>query len=224
MTYDLIIIARSTTPRLIQMTQNCINSAGADHVILVETGDNIDYQGVDQWVGYGGPFNYNRALNRGLQYAKGDVHILANNDLIFYEGWRTIGNYMVSYGFDSASAWFKGSKFSQGDFVYKGYEVATHLLGWCLFITKEAMQKIGQLNEGVDFWYSDNVYADQLKQHGLQHGLFCNVRVDHIGSQTLSTMPMKIKRQYSIVQLAKYNQLKTTNYDKCKIFKKIDNK
>ena len=45
MFYDLIIVSRSTTPKLIQMTQNCIDSAGADNVILVETGNRYILQG-----------------------------------------------------------------------------------------------------------------------------------------------------------------------------------
>ena len=203
MTYDLIIVSRSANDRLIQMTQNCIDSACADNTILVETGTTVKYSGVDKYVSFEGNFNYNRALNMGLQFANRDIHILANNDLIFHD-YRSIGEDMINNGFDSASAWYKGCQFQQGDFVYKGYEIATHVLGWCLFITPYVLYKIGDLDESVDFWYSDNLYADQLKKHGLRHGLFCNVRVDHIGSQTLSTMPMRLKRYYSISQLAKY--------------------
>jgi hypothetical protein len=187
------------------MTQDCIDSAGADNVILVETGIPHKYSGVNHHVIFEETFNYNKALNKGLEIARYDIHVLANNDLIFYEGWTGIGDCIKYYDFDSACAWFTGSKFPQGDFIYKGYEIATHILGWCIFITKEALSKIGKLDESVDFWYSDNVYADQLKAHGLKHGLFCNARVDHICSQTLMTMPMRIKRQYSIGQLPKYN-------------------
>lgn len=205
MTYDLIIVAKSSTPALTQMTQNCIDSAKADHVILVETGTgNTNYSGVDTTIHYKGDFNYHRALNMGLDMIKGDVHILANNDLVFYD-WRSIGEDMINNGFDSASAWFDGSRFPQGDFIYEGFAIAEHLTGWCLFITAEALNKIGKLDEGVDFWYSDNLYALQLKRHGLRHGLFCNARVDHIGSQTLSTMTLRLKRHFSHGQLAKFN-------------------
>ena len=205
MTYDLIIVSRSTSPRLIQMTQNCIDSAQADNVILVEAGTAVNYSGVDIYVPYAGQFSYNRALNKGLKVTNCDVHILANNDLIFYD-WRTIGDDMIVNGFDSASAWFSGSCFPQGDYIYEGFDIAVHLTGWCIFITDKAYKIIGKLNEDMEFWYSDNVYAEQLKRHGLRHGLFCNSRVDHIGNQTINTMPMKIKRQYSIGQLPKYNQ------------------
>jgi len=205
MTYDLIIVAKSSTPALIQMTQNCIDSAKADNVILVETGTKgTNYSNVDTTIHYEGDFNYNRALNMGLEVTKCDVHILANNDLIFYD-WRSIGEDMINNGFDSASAWFTGSRFPQGDFIYEGFAIAEHLTGWLIFITHEALRKIGKLDESVDFWYSDNVYALQLKKHGLRHGLFCNARVDHIGNQTLNTVPLRLKRYFSQGQLAKFN-------------------
>jgi len=211
MNYDLIIVARSSTERLKQITQNCINSAiiggNALNVVLVETFSATKYSGVDHYVTYNGLFGYNGALNKGLERASGDIHILANNDLIFHEGWHQIGEDMKNNGFDSASAWFNGSCFEQGDYIYEGFGIAIHLTGWCLFITREAHEKIGKLNEEVEFWYSDNVYAIQLREHGLRHGMFCNVRVDHIGSQTLNTMSYRLKRQYSEGQIIKFNRL-----------------
>jgi glycosyltransferase involved in cell wall biosynthesis len=207
MFYDLIIVARSSTPKLIQMTQRCIDSAGADNTILVETsGKSFTYSGINVTVPYNEPFNYNHALNIGLLYAKGDIHVLANNDLVFHEGWKSIGDYMNEYGFDSASAWSRNSGFPQGDFIYEGFSIIHHVTGWCLFITAEAYKKIGKLDESVIFWYSDNVYATQLQKHKLRHGLFCNIRVDHITSQTLNMMPRKLKREYSIGQLAKFEK------------------
>ena len=74
MTYDLIIISKSVDD-LIGVTQTCINSAridGADlNIIVVETGNPYKYD-VDKIVSYNGEFNYNRALNMGLKYAKSD--------------------------------------------------------------------------------------------------------------------------------------------------------
>jgi len=209
MKYDLIIVAHSKNERLQRMTQNCINSAkGPDvKVILIETFKLFDYDNVDVLLEYNGQFFYNKALNIGLDVANCDIQILANNDIVFYEGWQTIGYDMINNGFDSASAWYEGSQFPQGDHVYEGYGIATHITGWCIFITKGAMNKIGRLNEDMEFWYSDNMYARQLRMHELRHGLFCNVRVDHLLNQTLNTMPMKIKRHYSQGQIAKYNTL-----------------
>src|SRR5665648_800354 len=105
MTYDLIIVSQSS-PDLIHMTQNCIDSALADtkdiNVILVESGQPYKYENVNKFIEYNGVFNYNRALNLGLKHAKGDVHILANNDLIFKPGWSKIGELMKLNGYHSA--------------------------------------------------------------------------------------------------------------------------
>src|SRR5665648_551200 len=94
MTYDLIIVSQSKG-ELIQLTENCIKSARKDNaelnIIVVETGYPYKYD-VDKIVEYNGVFNYNRALNLGLKYAKSDFQILANNDIIFHEGWSKIGD------------------------------------------------------------------------------------------------------------------------------------
>lgn len=91
MTYDLIIVSQSI-PTLIPVTQQCIDTARADtddiNVIVVETGEPYKYPGADIHLKYEGQFNYNRALNLGLKHVKGDVHILANNDIIFHSGCR----------------------------------------------------------------------------------------------------------------------------------------
>lgn len=203
MKYDLIIVTRSTTDHLVEMTQACIDSARADRVIVVETGQVVSYKNIDVYTQFPGKFNYNACLNWGLEFAENDIHILANNDLVFHK-YHSIGYHMKENGFDSGSAWYKGCMVPQGDYIYPGYEVGFTLTGWCIFITKETYKKIGLLDEGVDFWYSDNLYAEQLKKHNLKHGLFCNTQVDHLTNQTLNTMPLKLKREYSIGQLAKY--------------------
>jgi len=201
--YDLIIISKSINQNLIDITNNCIISARQDcdlNVIVVETGGvKVKYDANVMY--YQGLFNYNRALNFGLMYTKGDVHILANNDIIFHKGWSRIGKEMKEYGFDSASALSNDTRqrtFKREDCIYEGYNIGVHVTGWCIFVTKEAIQKIGKLDETFDFWYSDNVYVDQLKSHGLHHGLFCNIYVDHLTSMTLKTLSMKDQRRYSV--------------------------
>jgi len=94
------------------------------------------------------------------------------------------------------------------DFYYLGYDIGVHITGWCLFVTKECIQKIGELDESFEFWYSDNVYADQLIRSGIRHGLYCNVRVDHLTSVTLKTLPPREQRRYSFGAKNKYYILK----------------
>ena len=42
---------------------------------------------------------------------------------------ETIGEDMINNGFDSASAWFNGCQLPQGEFIYKGYDIAHHVSG-----------------------------------------------------------------------------------------------
>lgn len=204
MTYDLIIVTK-TSPELIQMTQNCINSALNDtkdiNVILIESGLPYKYDNVDKFIEYNGVFNYNRALNLGLKHVKGDIYILANNDLIFKEGWSKIGELMQLNGYHSASA-ISGPE--QGDILYEGYEIGRFLNGWCIFLDKYCLDKIGQLDETCVFWYSDNLYGCQIQAAGMKHVLFCNCRVDHITSQTLRKQPSHVQRLYQTGEQTKF--------------------
>ena len=207
MYYDLIIVSQSKGD-LIQMTEDCVASArqdGADmNVIIIETGQPYKYN-VDTIIEYNGEFNYNRALNMGLKHAKGDVHILANNDLIFRSGWSQIGELMQLNGYHSASALSQSCKgFQKSDFVYTGYDISSILTGWCIFMDRYCHEIIGGFDESVSFWYSDNLYALQLQAAGIKHGLFCNVQVDHITSRTLSRLPSRMQHKYQVGEMSKY--------------------
>jgi glycosyltransferase involved in cell wall biosynthesis len=209
MTYDLIIVTQSKGD-LIQVTQQCIDSARQDNadlnIIIVETGNPYLYN-VDKIIEYNGEFNYNRALNLGLKYAKGDIHVLANNDLIFHKGWSEIGNLMLSNGYHSASILSQDVKeFQRGDFVYEGYTIGKHLTGWCIFMDKFCHSEIGSLDETCSFWYSDDLYALQLKKAGIRHGLFCNLQIDHITSRTLIKQPSALQRRFQDGEFRKFRQ------------------
>jgi glycosyltransferase involved in cell wall biosynthesis len=210
MIYDLIIVTQSSQA-LIEMTQACIDSAHQCNVnvIIVETGQPYKYRNVDRFIEYNGEFNYNRALNFGLKKAIGDVHILANNDLIFHPGWDEIGDLMKWNEFHSACVLSQDPRqkeFQRGNFVYEGYEVGKHITGWCIFMDNYCHDKIGKLDEYVSFWYSDNLYALQLQASGIRHGLFCNYKVDHLESQTLKRQTSKIKREFQLGELSKYQE------------------
>lgn len=215
MKYDLIIVSKSINKQIQEMTQHCIDSARADcdlNVILVETGlVDVKYNGVNETINYRGVFNYNRALNMGLDIKKGDIHILANNDLIFYPGWSEIGELMYVNGFGSASALSQDPRqkaFNRGDFIYESYRIGACLTGWCIFVTKETILTIGKLDETFDFWYSDNMYADQIKRASIRHGLFCNIRIDHITSMTLRTLSFSNQRKYSYNAMNRHIRMK----------------
>ena len=94
--------------------------------------------------------------------------------------------------------------FQKGNFVYEGYDISSILTGWCIFMDRYCHETIGALDESVSFWYSDNLYALQLKAAGIRHGLFCNVQVDHITSRTLMKQPSQLQRRYQMGEVGKY--------------------
>lgn len=211
MSYDLIIVSKSSTPELIQMTQNCINSALSDcdlNVILVETsrGD-VNYEGVNTIVYLNDQFNYNRALNKGLEVVKGGIHVLCNNDLVFHEGWSKTFEIMQEYDLQSVSVLSNDGRqagFKRGEYVYEGYQIGSHLTGWCIFVTKDTIRQIGKLDESMNFWYSDNVYADQLRNAGIKHYLYCGAFIEHLTSKTLRTLSFRDQRRYSVQSQRRY--------------------
>jgi len=204
--YDLIIVSQSSA-ELIPMTQQTIDSARQDdcdlNIIIIETGQPYKYD-VSRIIEYNGQFCYNRALNLGLKHSKGDVAILANNDLVFHEGWSAIGELMILNDFHSASALSPSCGIEKGNFVYEGYLIGSIFTGWCLFMDRYCRETIGKLDESVNFWYSDNIYALQLQKAGIRHGLFCNIHVDHLTSRTLVKQPPNVQRQYQRGEQNKY--------------------
>jgi hypothetical protein len=204
MKYDLIIVAASKDESLRKMTQQAIDSCLADgadvNVILVETFKQHPYANVNTTVFFDGEFNYNRCLNLGLKHRMGDVQILANNDIIFEPGWSIIGATMRNNDYLSASALSNSilqRGFKRGDFAYEGYSIGTYFTGWCLFADSRVWELIGRLDETHQFWFSDNVYADQLRLAGIKHFLICNVIVLHYVSRTLATEDYRTKRLYT---------------------------
>lgn len=211
MLYDLIIVSASINPQFVTMTQRAIDSciAFADvDVILVETSKKqVRYKHVNKTVHYEGQFNYNRALNMGLIHRRGDIQILANNDILFHEGWTRIGDIMKRYGYLSMSAISndqRQKKFRRGNFVYEGYTIGFELSGWCIFCDNILWDKIGNLDETHRFWYADNAYADQLKRNGIKHGLYTGVLIEHIGSQTLKKMDIKTRKELTYAEVNRY--------------------
>jgi len=204
MKYDLIMVVASRDRSLIEMTQRAIDSVLADgadvNVILVETFKRAHYRGVNKLIMFDRPFNYNGCLNEGLKYREGDIQILANNDLIFEKGWSEIGEIMQANDILSASALSNARGhwgLTKGYNAYKGYTISMFFCGWCIFEHKSIWDKIPKLDETYEFWYSDNVHAEQLKKAKIEHWLICAVRVDHITSQTLVKTDRKLRQKYT---------------------------
>jgi GT2 family glycosyltransferase len=219
---DVIIVADSSREEFRIMTQNCIDSVMRSdpefdyNIIIVESWDGFAasgyrYEGC-RVVIPGVPFNYNLFLQYGIAQGEAEWVALCNNDLIFDAKWMVEINYF-SRGkvFQSFSPWcplVHPSRFQDKDngylvSYYSGYRIAYELTGWCIITKRDVLKQIN-LDTRVDFWFSDNIYADELIRLGIKHALVKKSIVTHLGSQTLNTRSKKDYKNLTIYQDIKY--------------------
>lgn len=190
---DIVIVSNALDSSKQRLTEQAVysvkNSDSAVHrIIVVEQQRNKQYKEATLTLNYNFEFNYNKCLNLGIEHCIDNRIALCNNDLIFHKGWASeIIKCMIENKCGSASPYCKAVH----DPMYKvkenkiGYAVRQKICGWCIVIDKESRKKIGKLSEDVQFWYSDNIYAEQIKLEGIRHVLSYHSRVDHLESQTL---------------------------------------
>jgi GT2 family glycosyltransferase len=190
---DVVMPADSSMASLRRMTQRCIDSLIASEdmkfniVVIDGNKDSLGFVGAKTIV-YHFPFNYNKCVNLGLTYGNADVVAICNNDLLFDRLWLTKTLEAMGEKYLSASP---NNKLSSGGIV-EGYKIEKILLGWCIVVKRKVFEQIGPLDESVTFWYSDNLYGEQLRKAEIKHILVLNAFVRHLGSQTLRLINNKI--------------------------------
>jgi GT2 family glycosyltransferase len=195
-----VIIPSKTCGKTLPMMINCIKSLRNSqdriqfNIVVVESGEQIIDVGQNMSIKYPHDrFCYNHALNLGLAQTKNEWVVLANNDLIFKPGWmhEIIIAHNLRKDIESFSPWndmwdwhprYFGNIYPP---IIEGYRIGIELAGWCIVARRRIFEEI-KLSERVNFWYSDNVYADDLMKHGIKHALVTGAKVDHIVSQTHS--------------------------------------
>lgn len=213
MTIDVIIVSDAKNPMLKRMTQNAILSLhNSDGVIkfnpIVIEAKNVIFNGAKTY-GYDFPFNYNKCLNYGASKCSNDIILFCNNDLIFSHGFMRGLLMAFKMGYKSVSPinpgcmWHKG--FKVGNQIIEGYQTGVHVAGWCIGMTRDAYNRIGGFDETVSFWYSDNLYCEQIKTANVKHCLVCNSVVFHIESKTLETKGVRDYHDMTEGQKKKYN-------------------
>lgn len=193
-----VIIPSRTDEKITPILRDCINSIRESeetikfNIIVVESGDKIVDLGQNKTVKYDSEiFCYNHALNLGLKASNNSWVVLANNDLIFKKDWMheiIIARNMCPT-IESFSPWNDMWNWHPRVFpnceldIIEGYRIGAEIAGWCIVARRSIFDRV-QLSERVRFWYSDNVYADELVKHGIKHALITRSKVDHIVSQT----------------------------------------
>lgn len=192
-----VVIPSKTNMINKDMLETCIASLRTSEpsikfdVIVVESGSTHFDCGQDLTIDFDqDEFCYNHAMNQGLAECKNEWMIFANNDLIFKQGFmhEILLAHAMRPDIKSFSPWNSMWGWHERIFpdrmaIREGYRTGHELTGWCIIAKREIFETVS-FSENVNFWYSDNVYADALIDAGLKHALVADSKVDHICSQT----------------------------------------
>ena len=187
---DVVMLSKASTPALQRMTQRAIDTcvSGANglpvNVIVLEGQPGIKYTSATT-IPTTGRFRYNRFANEGAKLGSAEWIMVANNDLVFTDGWLhallAAENDLVSPKCPHDSR--------QRDIVENtlGDRTGRHLSGWCYMIRRTVWKQIGGFDEDFDFWCADDSVIEQCKAVGVQPMLVPSSVVQHLGSRTGGT-------------------------------------
>lgn len=215
MTVDVIFISRAATPELRALTVNAIRTLIASeaavkfNIIVFEQCAGVEYENATTHY-RPEAINYNAFMNEGIAMGSADYVVMANNDLRFTPGWfSAIHAAMEKHQLLSASPFCpntQGRVKRNWQEVSFGYVIMREVSGWALVANRKLFDKIGKINEDMRFWYADNVYARQLYNAGIRHGLVKNSVVYHLGSSTLKTLPAQEKNELTVNLKQRFKQ------------------
>lgn len=217
---DVVIVSLGDTPQRRAMTETAINTLLASdqqvqfNIVVVEhfkqfLKEGHEYESCTVVVPQDEKFNYNLYLKYGIKHSSGAPWVvLANNDLIFHRGWMTeIIKHHKTTGINSFSPWNDGTHQArfpgQAKALYVGHRVAYELAGWCMVVRRELLDRM-DLDTRVMFWYSDNIYADELKRLDEPHALVRDSLVTHLESATIKNFNPEKLREYTKNQTNQY--------------------
>ena len=209
---DIVFVTNSKNGPLWLMTRNAIRTAKLNagmkvgKVVVVEECLTARPQPGTKMLYYDFEFNYNKCLNLGFSVCNSKYVAFCNNDLSFRDNWAKNA---IAAGYLSVSPSHKHTF----NGVIEGYEIGKHVLGWCIIVDRSVMERIGGFDTPVKFWYSDNVYAEQLKSAGIKHALVGNSVVRHLESQSLrKVVAGKLRINMQKGQYKLFEQYKKENY------------
>ena len=187
---DIVILSNATTKDLRALTQATVDScrSGANGlpigIAVLEQKPGIVYRRcatihMDQ------PFHYNRFANFGAGRGSAPWIVIANNDLVFYDGWL---HQLIAADHPLVSPKCPRDP-RQAEFTTNttGDRTGRHLSGWCFMISRDLWEKIGGFDESVSFWCSDDVVIEQARAEDVLPMLVPASVVEHVQSATLKT-------------------------------------
>lgn len=210
---DVIMLSKADKHRDGLMTQaaidSCINGANGlpVNIIVMEGGVRQYYDATT--IPKTDKFNYNQFANEGAALGKADWIMVANNDLIFRDGWL---HNLIAAGHPVVSPHEPNDVRQKGIIKnIKGYECGRHFSGWCFMISRELWKKIGGFDTDVDFWCSDDVVIEQVKAEGIKPMLVKDSIVEHAGSMTFKQQSEDVQNDWKWRNVYIYNTKYTKN-------------
>jgi len=222
---DVCIISYAKNEELLQTTRKGIESLLASeeniqfNIFVVESHNGIFYDEYPhtRTIHTDKLFNYNAYLNLAVKEGKAEYVVLCINDLTFEKRWASniilqMKQHVNLLSASPACPQVPISNVYLDTMCYYGYEIRKQLNGWCIFQQREIYTIIGELDEEVEFWFSDNIYADQLINNGIVHGLIRDSIVHHhennLGKTGSSVLTDKQIFDFTQDQYAKYLKAK----------------
>lgn len=213
---DIIILSCGSSDELRTVTNNAIQSLRSSefsetvnfNILVIESHKEIkpyQYPG-SRTIYPKAKFGFHRYVNIGIKSTKSEYVCVCNNDLIFERHWasKMLEQFSKDDTLLSASPYcpithpfFEIS--SPTDVVY-GYEVRKHIAGWCLFVKRDLLSKIGLFDPQYRFWYADNDFANTLQKNSVKHGLVLTSHVMHLGSATLETIDLRDQYKLTVAE------------------------
>ncbi len=200
---DIVILSYAKNEALKSLTQQAVSSLLASEdqgeiafkIVVIESNKSLSpYQFEHTQTVYPKEqFGFNKYLNIGIGLTKSPYVCLCNNDLIFHKRWATEilkamhENPQLLSANPYCEFFHPRLKIPPQQAVVTATKANIFngiLTGWCIFIKRALIEKIGPLDERFSFWYADRDFGRTLLKHKIKHGLVTTSRVDHLGNQS----------------------------------------
>lgn len=205
---DLVMMSKASDPQLAAMTQRAIDTARngavprAVNVIVMEQTTH-QYQRATT-VYAPGSFNYNAFANHGAKLGSAPHIVIANNDLVFRDGWLDA---LIEVNWPVCSPISPGYHRHYGVLGNEcGHQVGRHLAGWCFMIDRTLWEDIGGLDETYPFWCADNAVMKQVQAKGIRPMLVRSSQVDHKVSATLFREDADVQAELTWAAVHRFNE------------------
>lgn len=196
---SVILPVFNVNDQLVKMTERCLlsmNQDKPDEVIVVDDGSHVQF-GRNYFtdlmyvriIRHDENEGYTKAVNDGLKAAKGDILIVANNDLIMGEDWLEGLMMPLAKGYDIATV----QVVDEGQPMKRSRETTEGDKFGSLFAMKrEVYKKLGGLDEELGRGYfTDLDYQKRAEKAGFKVGKYWGAVVNHFPKSTFKTIDPK---------------------------------